>query len=403
MKNSLFLYLFFLFPGLLFAQIIDDEANKCGIADLKTKAFLLQELGDHWGYGYDDLLNDLDIWDNSGFVIVNSIGKSTLGREMYELTITDNSIPDEDKHRIYIHARTHPGEVQSTWVTNEIINYLLGDEEFGDSLKSSFIFHITPMYNPDGVELEYPRENANGIDIESNWGAAVPEDEVLNLRARFAELMLEDKPVEIALNMHSAYACKRYFVYHHPNGTSTLYSNMEKEFIGAVWSHFPDGIEPYYYYVSWASGTPDKYPESWWWMNHAENVMALTYEDMNCSSAGSYDKTAFAILHGISDYLEVVTSAGYSMPEDISMDIRAYPNPFSDQVFIEWNPDKDLKSAYITDMLGRLVYQLPAGGAYNGKLSWNSIDRNGTKVSRGIYFLNMIFEDQIKSVKLVKQ
>jgi hypothetical protein len=23
------------------------------------------------------------------------------------------------------------------------------------------------MYNPDGVELEYARENANGIDIES--------------------------------------------------------------------------------------------------------------------------------------------------------------------------------------------------------------------------------------------
>ena len=403
MKKFLFLYLFLLFPILLSGQIIDDEVNKCGIADLKTKAFLLQELGDHWGYGYDDLLNDLDTWGNSGFVLINSIGKSTLGREMYELTITDSSIPDEDKHRIYIHARTHPGEVQSTWVTNEIINYLLGDEEFSDSLKSSCIFHITPMYNPDGVELEYPRENANGIDIESNWGAAAPEDEVLNLRSRFAELMLEENPVEIALNMHSAYACKRYFVYHHENGTSTLYSNMEKDFIGAVWSHFPDGFEPYTYYVSWRGGTPDKYPESWWWMNYAEDVMALTYEDMNCSSAGSYDKTAYAILHGISDYLAIVTSIGYSMTEDISMDIRAYPNPFSDQVFIEWNPAKDLKSVYITDMLGRLVYQLPAGGAYKGKLSWNSIDRNGRKVSEGIYFLNMIFEDRIKSVKLVKQ
>ncbi len=402
MKKSLFLFFILLFPTLLIGQIIDDEADKCGTG-MQPKAMSLQELGDNWGYGYDDLLNDIDIWSSSGFVNIDSIGKTTLGREMYELTITDNSVADDDKPRIYIHARTHPGEVQGTWVTNEIINYLLNDTVFGNSMMSHFIFNIVPMYNPDGVELEYPRENANGVDLESNWGAAAPEDEVQNLRSRFDELMSEEKPVELALNMHSAYACKRYFVYHHPNGTSLAYSELEKEFITAVWNYFPDGMEQYFYYVSWTSGTPDKYPESWWWRNYGDEVMALTYEDMNCASAGSYDKTAYAILHGISDYFEIVSSVSYADYRDISMNIRAYPNPFSDEVFVEWEPAGELKSVYITDMLGRFVYQLTANDIHDGSFSWNGIDRNGIKVSQGIYFLAMVFEDRTENIKLLKQ
>ena len=41
---------------------------------------------------------------------------------------------------------------------------------------------IIPMINPDGVELEYNRENANGIDIESNWNTYPHQPEVQALR-----------------------------------------------------------------------------------------------------------------------------------------------------------------------------------------------------------------------------
>ncbi|MEN8157706.1 MAG: M14 family zinc carboxypeptidase [Bacteroidota bacterium] len=410
MKHKLTTYLILLFPTLLLpallsGQLLDDEASKCG-TDLQAKsAATILELGAHWGYGYEDLLSDLNVWGSSEFVFTSSIGESTLGREIYELTITDSSstLPDEEKHRIYIHARTHPGEVQSFWVTNEIINLLLGESELGAFLRSSCIFHVVPMYNPDGVELEYPRENANGIDIESNWGNASPEDEVVNLRSRFEDLMWEDNPIEIALNMHSAVACKRYFVYHHANGTSSEYAQLEEDFIGAVWNHFPLGMEPYYYYVSWKTGTPDRYPESWWWNNHAEWVMALTYEDMNCASAGYYDTTAYAILHGISDYLELGFPVGLGKREELSLEIEAYPNPFSDHLFIEWNPVEVLQSVHITDMAGRMVYQMTETEALDGKLAWNGIDQNGRGISAGIYLLNMIFENRIESIKLVKQ
>ncbi len=401
MKNYLLISLIFLVPALLSAQLIDDEADKCG-SSAELKAAELEVLGDHWGYGFEDLLSDLNVWGDSEFVRIHTFGESTLGRELYELIITDTTSLEEEKHRIYIHARTHPGEVQSTWVTNEIISYLLGDSEIGSFMRNTCIFHITPMYNPDGVELEYPRENANGIDIESNWSAVYPEDEVVNLRTRFEDLMYEDIPVEIALNMHSAYACKRYFVYHHENGTSSLFTDLEKAFIGAVQNYFPDGIEPYTYYVSWINGTPDYYPESWWWNNFAEDVMALTYEDMNCASAGSYDKTAYAILHGISDYLDLGYGVGYGKPESRSLKIKAYPNPFNEQVFVEWTGGEELKSVHIMDMQGRIVYQITETEVEDGHLTWYGEDRNGNNVPAGIYFVTMTYKNRIESIKLVK-
>lgn len=381
---------------------IDPEAVKCGI-DPAKEAELYDLYGDNWGYSYDSLLNDIAMWEASDYIQVQSIGLSNLGKEMYELTITNFNETKELKRRIYIHARTHPGEIQSFWVTDEIISYLSGDSEIGVFLREHCIFHIIPMYNPDGVELEYPRENANGIDIESNWNAAVPEIEVFNLRNRFLNLMLEENPVEIALNMHSAYACKRYYVYHHENGTSALYADLEEEFIESTRSHFLAGIEPYDYYVSWTNGTPSQYPESWWWANYQEQVIALTYEDMNCESAGFFRKTAYASLYGISDYLGLGFVGIPDISPDIPLNINAFPNPFHNEIKFEWSNFNSAKTAFITDLLGKQIRIFSTAEMHNGIISWNGKDNRGNIVPAGMYLMHVVVENQLKSIKLVKQ
>lgn len=404
MLKKYFLFsLILLFNSVSFGQNeLDHETKKCG-ADPDKETALLELYGDNWGYSYDSLLNDIAIWETNDFIQILSIGQSTLGKEIYELSITNFNETWELKHRIYIHARTHPGEIQSFWVTNEIINYLSNDSEIGAFLREHCIFHIIPMFNPDGVELEYPRENANGIDIESNWNAEVPEIEVFNLRNRFEDIMFEENPVEIALNMHSAYACTRYFVYHHENGTSLLYAGFEEEFIESVRSHFLFGIEPYDYYVSWAAGTPDYYPESWWWMNYQEQVIALTYEDMNCETAGFFNKTAYATLYGISDYLGL----GFvGIPDDfsnITLQIKAFPNPFNEEIKFEWNNFDYAKTAFITDLFGKQIRTFSTTEIANGPINWNGTDSRGKNVPAGMYLLYLVVGNQLKSIKMVKQ
>ena len=386
------LILVFLFPR---TSAIAQEADKCGYDETLAKAqrFLL---GDKWGYSYDSLLVDLQVWGQNPSISIQSIGKSVQNRDIWELTITSPDPPAVARRRVYIHARTHPNEVQSHWVTQAMIEFLLSEDPEARLMRSSLLFHIVPMYNPDGVELEFPRENANGIDIESNWSTEPPQPEVAALRNRFMDLMWTAAPIEVALNMHSAYACKRYFVYHDSVGSSTAYAVLQRSFIGGVQSFFPGGIEPWNYFISWKTGTPTVYPESWFWLNYHESVMALTYEDMNCAPAGQYDLTATAILRGVAQYLGIQPTAvarGESRAGPRIRLAQAYPNPVSrtavgtSGAIVEFElPSTQNVRLALYDMLGRQI-ALIADGEHAGGVSRVTIRLD--RLSSGTYFYRL--------------
>jgi hypothetical protein len=349
------------------------EHDKCAYDESLAKV-QLQILGDKWGYSYDSLAVDLQVWAQSPFVSVQSIGKSVQDRDLWELTISDPGTSNQTLRTVYIHARTHPGEVQSFWVTRAMIGILLSSDPTAETLRRSVKFHIVPMYNPDGVELEFPRENANGIDIESNWATSPSQPEVVALRNRFADLMWSPSPIDIALNMHSAYDCSRYFVYHDSVGTSDTFATLERQFIEGIRSYFPEGIQPWNYYISWKSGPALVYPESWFWLNYQEGVMALTYEDMNCPLAGEYDRTGRAILRGIVDFLGLQATTVRSLAARPPFAIRlgqAYPHPVSQSrshtAVVEYElPSTARVCLALYDLLGRRLIvaadgQRPAG------------------------------------------
>jgi hypothetical protein len=403
LRNIIFLFGISLnFPMVLNAQwdipafpALDSSGNiidKCGF-DPALSRLQLEILGDHWGYGYDSLLVDLPRWGQSSYVQIDSLGASVQNRAIWQLTITSNGPPVRSRRTIFIHARTHPGEVQSWWVTREIINYLLSEEDYAHFLRENCVFYILPMYNPDGVELEYPRQNANGVDLESNWNTNPVQPEVAVLRNRFASLMSSDAPIEIALNMHSSVSCTRYFVYHSEVGTSVNYALLERNYIEGVRYWFYDGIEPWDYYISWTTGMAIQYPESWFWLNHGEAVMALTYEDMNCTSAGDFDQTAYALLHGSADYLGLintaVTHSGTELVRD-EMELQNFPNPISlaNQQDLSTVVQYHLKSSQdvrlvLYDILGRQLTVLDQGyrSADEHRLIFNA-----GHLPNGIYF-----------------
>ena len=391
------------FTTVIYSQI--ELVDKCGyIYGDQPNHFLARTA--NWGYGYDSLLVDLERWGESPFVTVDSLGASVQNRALWELTIADDP-ESSSNHRIYIHARTHPGEEESFWVTNEIINFLISDAPLAAFIRNNCIFHIIPMYNPDGVELGYARENANGVDIESGWDDVPLELEVAVLKNRFIELTsLVDNPIEVALNMHSSYSCKRYFVYHDAVGTSENYTTLEQQFINAVQSYFVDGFEDWDYFVSWTSGTPDQYPESWWWMNHSENVMALTYEDMNCEAAGNYDSTAYALVLGVCEYIGLDLSQiqnEASMPDSYYL-LQNYPNPFNSTTTLRYDlAGHSNVNIIIYDMLGRevktLINQTQDAGFKS--VQWDATNDYGKQVSAGVYLYRIQAGEYMQTKKMV--
>lgn len=266
----------------------------------------------HWGYGYDSLLKDLTAWRKSPFVKIDSIGASVQGRAIWMVSITgpaDSLGPVDDssskKHRVFIHARTHPAEVQADYIANEAIKYLIDDTlPRSEELRRGFVFNIVPMYNPDGVELGHGRLNAHLVDLESNWDKGVLEPEVTALKKQFETFQAGPLPIEVALNLHSdQFNCTRFFFFHYAAGTSPFYETLEKQFIAGVQAQFPGGIKDWSFVASWGDGTAARYPEGFWWLTQREKVLALTYEDTNCPNAGRFDSTGRALVLGSVDYI----------------------------------------------------------------------------------------------------
>lgn len=290
---------------------------------------------DGWSYGYDSLLRDLRVWKNHRDVRLDSIGATLRGRAIWMVTISDSTdslgadpLRDGPKKRVVFHARTHPAEVQSQRIANEAIRFLLDSGELAGRLRREFLFHVVPMYNPDGVEMGLSRWNANGIDLESNWNKPALQPETKALKARFEQMMAGTIPVEVALNLHSdRLNCTRFFFMHDVGGTSSAFVELEKKFIAGVQAHARQGwFEDWDFIQSWVEATGTQYPEGFWWINHREDVMAMTYEDANCTGADGFDTTARALVLGAADY----AGAG-----SVQVGPRARPTPKDPEVVFE--------------------------------------------------------------------
>jgi hypothetical protein len=372
----------------------------CGAESNPAEAWLMPAVP-HWGYGYTDLLRDLLTWSASPYVHIDSIGASLQNRPLWKLTITSPLPTSERRHTVFIHTRTHPNEVQTTWVVNEVIRYLLSENEYARRLREKVIFHIVPMYNPDGVELEYGRENANKIDLERDWFSERQQPESASLRREFQRILSTGAHIEVALNLHSAGACKRYFVFHDPKGTSELFAAKQLDFIEGVRSYFTSGIQPWNYNVTWDTGRPELFPESWWWRTQREDVMALTYEDMNCSAAGMYDSTAYAILHGMGDFLGVDASLDVDAVSASTGELQllgSFPNPFTGSTSIRFTlPHRDRVTIRIVDPIGRIVATILDEERDPGthEVRWDA-----RREAPGIYLCQLKSGDVVRTVAL---
>ena len=69
------------------------------------------------------------------------------------------------KKGIFLTARVHPGETNSSYMMKGIIDFLVGSSFEARSLRRKCIFKIVPMLNPDGVVYGNTRCSLLGVDL----------------------------------------------------------------------------------------------------------------------------------------------------------------------------------------------------------------------------------------------
>jgi len=228
------------------------------------------------------------------------IGRTGMRRELKMFTITDFSVPNEKKKAIWIHSRTHPSETGSSFVAEGLMEYILKDktlEEIQISLRE-LVFYIVPMVNMDGVIEGNARVTpVTSIDLEREWLFSLEDSRKLLEEAALEAKVLnntinrlidEGNNFILAVNLHST------------NSSEGTYPFIFTNFSRQLPEHGASGDSMFVYHMRYAnlinnylcggrlnvitSYSPSKpmhlktYPESWWWVNFKDKVVAFTLE-----------------------------------------------------------------------------------------------------------------------------
>ncbi len=231
-----------------------------------------------WSYH----LRRMNTWSARPDVTLDTIGYSHEGRPMQLMHITDPSVPENQKIRIWIHGRQHPSETPGSYLLDGLIDYLTADTPEGRSLRQQIDAYILPIANPDGVANGLSRSNALGVNQEINFGRS-DDSTVVEVRVmkRAFERLTKDRPFDLVLNSHSQLAESATFWMHRRTSTSPVYFRKLWTYTGLVCSQNPC-IRPED--MNFSDVAP-RYAEGWFWDHAGDNTVALTIETTyNCYS-----------------------------------------------------------------------------------------------------------------------
>lgn len=248
-------------------------------------------------YTLSDLEDYLQQINGNPFVNIEIAGYSQQGRPLYLLKISDFSVLQTNKKRVFIHARTHPAEIPASFVIEGLINHLISGNAETAAILSGFEFYIIPMQNVDGVVVGNYRTTPNSENLELMW--YYDSSDPINLLAnspveveivhQIAKQLMTDggPPVTMALNLHASASEPdiRPFFFPHFGPEYLGYSSEESSlwdkqlhFIEKVGEHYGENMLEPLPMEGGGSFAGKTYPESWWWVNFRDQVMAITME-----------------------------------------------------------------------------------------------------------------------------
>ena len=123
-------------------------------------------------YSYEQHLDLLGSAAASPHVVLERLGSTVQGRDMTLLRIThaQGTVPQEQRKKVWIIARQHPGETMAEWFVEGLLERLLDTTDAAArALLQRCVFYVVPNMNPDGAVLGNLRTNAAGANLNREW------------------------------------------------------------------------------------------------------------------------------------------------------------------------------------------------------------------------------------------
>ena len=132
-------------------------------------------------FTYSDLCKTLlqtqQLTATSRIMTRTELCKTEGGNSCEMLTICGYRACSQPERRpvFFFSGRVHPGESNSSYIVNGLIQFLVSNHEIACALRQHFVFEIIPMLNADGVIHGHYRTSLSGDDLNRNWSEAQRE------------------------------------------------------------------------------------------------------------------------------------------------------------------------------------------------------------------------------------
>ena len=142
---------------------------------------------------------------------IEIIGKSVQGRELYQVTVTDEAVPDKNKKVVWLMVRQHAWEAATSYVLEGALQWIISNDPKAIALRKQVVFVFTPTLDPDGCLHGKIRFNANGFDVNRHFDevnlkskqALLNMPEIWYLKKSLYSFLGAGLPIDLMLCMHN--------------------------------------------------------------------------------------------------------------------------------------------------------------------------------------------------------
>lgn len=122
----------------------------------------------------------------------------------------------DHKHKkgIVFTARVHPGESNSSFIAEGLIDFLCGNSKEAVFLRKNYVFKIIPLINPDGVIYGNYRCSLLGVDLNRRWNnpSKILHPTIYNAK-QLIKMLDIDRSVAFYCDIHGHSRKKNVFMY----------------------------------------------------------------------------------------------------------------------------------------------------------------------------------------------
>ena len=195
-----------------------------------------------------------------------TVGKSVLGRPIPMLDLYTGDAKEKDI--VVLLSRQHPPEVTGFMAFQSFLETMLMKTEESKTFFSKYRVLVFPIVNPDGVDLGHWRHNANGIDLNRDWGF-YRQPEVKAVTKAIVKAAKKSKGnIILGIDFHSTQE-DLYYTSHTIEGTTI--PNFYDDWFDAIDTTFPE-------YEPNEIREDSTQPVSKGWFLSTFNATAVTYE-----------------------------------------------------------------------------------------------------------------------------